>query len=78
MTEHDNLNVVQTMHYCKADLKTGKPIVVTDMTKNKTKNTKSWILDLYDEDGHPVRVQCIFHGKRLNNSGARAILEVLQ
>ncbi len=73
---HDNLNVAKTVHYCKSDVKTGKPLVIADMIKGTKRNTKKWKMDLFDEDGMPVRLQCIF-GKP-NRNGARAILEILR
>lgn len=89
MTEHDNLTLSTSMHYCKTDLKPKcdhktnckcKPIIITDWTKNNSKNTRTFKLDLYDENHNPVRVQCIFGNTKgkIRASGARAMLEVLR
>lgn len=86
MNQHDNLNTVQTMHYCKSNLKSKcnhdsksckcKPIIISNMDGEV--NTREWKLDLYDEFGNPVRVQCVFGNTKgkAKASGARAMLEV--
>lgn len=86
MSEHDNLTLNTSMHYCKANLKKGcdhktnckcKPIIVSVL--GNSKNTREFKLDLYDEHHNPVRVQCIFGNAKgkARASGARAMLEVL-
>ena len=79
MTDWDNLKPVEKMNYCKGDLKTGKPLVVSDLVSGKTINTDKWFWDGFEKDGiTPVRFQCIFTGKKQNSSGAKAMLEKLQ
>ncbi len=75
MNNHKDLTVTQTMNYCKADVKTGKPLVITSLDGTR-KNVKSWKMDLFDKDGLPVRLRCVF-GKP-NRHGVRAALEVLR
>ena len=93
MTEHDNLQLDQSMHYCKADLKKGcdhktsackcKPLTVIDWDDKSDVSTKEFILDVYEKvDGElkPVRIQCIFGNTKgkPKASGARAMLEILR
>jgi len=78
MTIHDELSLVETMNYCKSDLKTGKPLIVMDIINDKKRNADSWHMDLFDELGNPVRIQCNFRLGKKNKSGARAILEILR
>lgn len=78
MNQHDNLQVVETMNYCKADLQTGKPLVVANMIDGTRKNVRKWKIDLFDKNGQPVRLQCEFGNStgKAKASGARAVLEV--
>jgi hypothetical protein len=73
------MKCTQTIHYCKADKKTGKPVVVTD-SKGKTKNVKKWHMDLFDDNGYPVRVEVEFNNSRgkAKSSGATTVLRILE
>mgnify|MGYP006081441341 FL=1 len=74
------MKCTQEIHYCKADKKTGKPVVVTNMANGSTKNVKKWKLDLFDKDGYPVRVEVEFGNSsgKAKNSGATTVLRVLE
>jgi len=79
MTKWDNLKPVELMNYCKADLKSGKPLVVANLIDGTKINTDKWVWDGFAKDGiTPVRFQCIFTGEKQNSSGAKAMLEKRQ
>jgi len=73
------MNVVKTVYYCKADKKTGKPVVVTK-PDGSSKNVKKWTLDLFDKEGKPVRIEVEFNNseKKARRSGATTVLKVLK
>ena len=68
----------QTLHYCKADKKTGKPLIVTDISKGSARNTARWRLDLFDASGRPVSLRCSYQNSigKAKAQGARAVLQV--
>lgn len=73
------MNLLETIHYCKADKKTGKPVIVTDKDGN-ARNTNRWSLDLFDEAGNPVRLEVEFNNsaKKAKSQGATTILKVFK
>jgi hypothetical protein len=74
------MKTIKTVHYCKADKKTGKPVVITDMKDKSTKNVKSWSMDLYDENDVPVRIEVVFGNAtgKAKASGATTVLKVMR
>ena len=74
------MKCTQEIHYCKAEKKTGKPVVVTNMANGHTKNVKKWHMDLFDKDGYPVRVEVEFGNSsgKAKSSGATTVLRVLE
>ena len=75
------MKYTQEIHYCKADKKTGKPVVVTKKVNGVTtgvKNVKKWEMDLFDENGYPVKVEVEFGNStgKAKNSGATTVLRV--
>jgi len=74
------MKCTQTIHYCKADKKTGKPVVVTDVAKGSTKNVKKWHMDLFDGNGYPVRIEVEFNNSKgkAKSSGATTVLKVME
>lgn len=90
MTEHDNLELSESMHYCKSNLKKGcdhksskcvcEPIIITSL--DGSKNTREFVIDLWEKDINgvftPVRLQCIFGNTsgKVKASGAKAMLEI--
>ena len=72
------MELQKTYHYCKADVHTGKPLIITDMINGKTKNVKGWEMNLFDKDGNPVKLKCEFNNStgKAKRSGARAVLQV--
>ena len=66
------------MNYCKADLKSGKPLVVVNLVDGTKTNTANWNWEGFNKDGSPIKFQCIFTGKKQNASGAKAMLVKLQ
>ena len=93
MTEHDNLKLDQSMHYCRGNLKKGcdhkgdyckcKPLTIIDWEDKSNTNNDNFVLDLWEKvDGElkPVRIQCIFGNTKgkAKASGARAMLEILR
>lgn len=73
------MKCTKTIHYCKADKKSGKPVVVTD-SKGKAKNVKKWHMDLFDEHGYPVRIEVEFNNSdgQAKRSGATTMLKVME
>jgi len=77
------MNLQKTIHYCKADKKTGKPVVICDYNAGKmtrSKNVKKWSMDLFDQNGLPVRLEIEFNnaidkGKR---SGATTMFKIFR
>ena len=92
MSEHDKLELSESMHYCRGNLLKGcdhktskckcKPLTIIDWEdKSNNENRKDFILDVWEKvDGKlkPVRIQCIFGNTKgkAKASGARAMLEV--
>jgi hypothetical protein len=72
------MKCIRTIHYCKADKKSGKPVVVTDMNGNTT-NVKKWNMNLFDKMGNPVRIEVAFNNAdgKAKRSGATTMLRVL-
>ena len=74
------MKTVKTVHYCKTDKKTGKPIIVTDIINNKYKNVNKWSMDLFDENYKPVRIEVEFNnstGKAMRQ-GATTVLKIIR
>ena len=73
------MKCTKTIHYCKADKKSGKPVVVTD-SKGRAKNVKKWHMDLFDEHGYPVRIEVEFNNTdgKAKRSGATTMLKVME
>ena len=64
-----------TTHYCKALLKTGKPIVVTDTATGKEKHTALWRIEIYDKHGEAWILEMIYvKDKKLTKGGVRVQL----
>jgi hypothetical protein len=66
----------ETTHYCKALLKKGTPIIVTDLTTGKETHTDKWRREFVD-NGVTWIVEMIYvKDKKLNDSGVRVQLRV--
>lgn len=78
MTIWDDLQPVEAMNYCKADLKTGKPLIVADLINGTKINTDNWVWEGYDKYGNPVKFQCEYVEGKKDPSGARAKLRKFQ
>ena len=65
------IKVTHRLWYCKADKKTGKPIIIQDLIKNTTKNVSS--INMKN-----VNIRMAFNNSQgqAKNSGATTILEV--
>ena len=73
MSKYD-LEVEESMNYCKANLKTGNPIIVENF-KQKTKiNTSKWEFLGYDQDMKPIKFVCEYIEGKKDKSGARVKL----
>jgi hypothetical protein len=77
------MKCTKTIHYCKADKKSGKPVVVTDYTKSpkgNVKNVSKWHMDLFDEHGYPVRIEVEFNNTKdkAKRSGATTMLKIME
>lgn len=74
------MKCTQEIHYCKAEKKTGKPVVVTNKVNGTTKNVKKWHMDLFDENGYPVKIEVEFGNAsgKAKNSGATTVLRVME
>ena len=66
----------ETTHYCKALLKTGKPIVVTNMKGEET-NTALWRREIEDKHGVVWIIEMVYvKDKKLTSGGVRVQLRV--
>jgi hypothetical protein len=65
---------VEAMNYCKADLKTGKPLIVADLVNGSKINTNKWSWEGFDKNGVPTRFECEYVEGKKDPSGARAKL----
>jgi hypothetical protein len=75
MSQWDNLKPVEEMNYCKADLKTGMPLIVADLLNGTKKNTSHWRWEGYEKDGvTPCAFDCEYIEGKKDKSGARAKL----
>jgi len=74
------MECVQTIHYCKADKHTGKPVIVTDMTDNSRTNVSKWSMNLFDKQGNPVKLEVEFGNstKKAKSQGATTVLKVFK
>lgn len=70
------MQVVKTVHYCKALKSTGKPVIVG--SKNGEKSVKKWTWEGFDKDGIPVRMEIEFGNadKTQSKTGATTVLKV--
>jgi hypothetical protein len=62
--------------YCKALLKTGKPIVVKNLITGDEYTTDCFQRMFFDEWGNRIVIEMKFTGKKLNSSGARCKLVI--
>ena len=74
--EHAILLGTEEVYYCKALLKTGKPIVVRNLITGEEYTTAWFQRKFFDEWGNPIVVDMKFTGKKLNNSGVRVKLTI--
>jgi hypothetical protein len=75
------LEVVETLHYCKADKSSGKPLNVTDMVTKKVKKTAHWKMVVLDPKTlEPIVLKCDFNNStgKAKRSGATAVLQILR
>ena len=75
------LKNTQTVHYCKADKKTGNPVTITDVYRGKAQmvtKVSKWKMDLFDKEGNPVRLEIEFNNStgKAKASGATTVLKV--
>jgi len=73
------MQLYRTIHYCKADKKSGKPVIITT-PDGETRNTDKWKMDLYDKKGKPVRIEVVFMNseKKAKAQGATTVLKVFR
>ena len=66
------------IHYCKADLKTGKPINVTDSVTREVIKTDHWVFEGFDKDMNPIKFEIRFNNSTgaARRSGARAVMKL--
>ncbi len=71
--------IIETLHYCKADKHTGKPIIHTD-SKGKRTNLSRWRKVLYDKEGNEVVLRMAFGNSsgKAARQGATTVLQILQ
>jgi len=72
------MTVIQTLHYCKADKKTGYPIHVTDVATKQVKKTDHWEWVGFDESGRKVKFSVTFQNAtgKAKASGATSVLKM--
>lgn len=77
---YTKMQLKQTLHYCKADKKTGKPLIVTDMRNNKRRNTAHWKRVLYTKSGKKVILKCDFKNStgKAKAQGATSVLQIFE
>lgn len=73
-----NLKIVESMNYCKGNLKDGIPIVVDDMITGEKINTDKWNWEGYDKDMKPTKFECEYIPGVKDKSGARVKLRKYQ
>ena len=66
----------EEVYYCKALLKTGKPIVVRNLITGEEYTTAWFQRKFFDEWGNPIVIDMKFTGKKLNKSGVRVKLTI--
>lgn len=73
------MKLYRTVHYCKADKKSGKPVIVTNKLGERRKTNK-WKMDLFDKNGKPVRIEVEFNNseKKAKAQGATTVLKVFR
>ena len=74
-----NLQIIvdtEEAYYCKALLKTGRPIVVKNLITGVEHTTDCFQRMFFDEWGNRILVEMKFTGKKLNSSGARCKLVI--
>ena len=77
------MNLDKTIHYCKADKKTGTPVIISTYIGGnmvETKKVKKWTMNLFDKEGKPIRFEIEFNnavgnGKR---SGATTMFKIFK
>ena len=70
-----NLTIPEEVHYCKQQLKDGKPIKVKNLDTGKEYSTDAWRRIIYDEDGNPWIDEIVYEPDKKDKSGARVKLE---
>lgn len=67
----------QQIHYCKADKHTGKPIIVTDLSTGKARNTRKWTR-IFENNGVKWRCSIEFNNSKgkAKQQGATSVLKV--
>jgi len=65
---------VESMNYCKANLKTGNPIIVEDLLTKEKVNTDKWSFEGFDKDGNEIKFVCEYIEGKKDKSGARVKL----
>jgi hypothetical protein len=65
---------VESMNYCKSNLKTGNPIVVEDLLTKKRTDTDKWSFEGFDSEGNKVKLMCEYIEGKKDKSGARVKL----
>ena len=75
------MKTVKTVHYCKADKKTGKPVIITDMVADTRTNVRKWSMLVKDYNtGKPIRIEVEFNNSfgKAKKQGATTILKILR
>jgi hypothetical protein len=67
------------IHYCKADLKTGTPINVTDSKTREVIKTDHWDFEGFDKEMNPIKFEIRFNNSigKAKASGAKAVMKLI-
>ena len=73
------MKLYTTVHYCKADKKSGKPVIVTN-AKGERRKTNKWKMNLFDKDGNAIRLEIVFNNSKgkAKAQGATTVLKVFK
>ena len=72
------LNIDKEIHYCKASVKDGTPIHVTNSLTREVEKTNHWSFNGYDEELNPICFDIKFDNSSgaAKKSGDRAVMKL--
>jgi len=72
------MNKGKEIHYCKASIKDGTPIYVTDSETREVIKTDHWEFEGFDNDMNPIKFEIRFNNSTgaAKRSGAKAVMKL--